>query len=217
MKFKSKDTINLRSGASLNSPAIGKIQAGTIVESDEYNWKAVTLPDGRKGYCAGEYLEKVIAPPAPKWFAPIRADKFKLTQKFYEADWLNYPKTGHHPGADYGTQGEDNVPLYFCTDGEVIESGVSNYFGNYFFYYVAEVDRTFLYFHLRDKATALGKYKGGVQCGITGKTGLAFGAHLHIECMKGKKTSADRKNLYTSAAALLAAAEDPDAFLRARI
>ncbi len=207
----------MRSGAGLDSPAIGKIQAGTIVESDEYNWKAVTLPDGRKGYAAGEYLEKVASPPPPKWFAPIRIDKFKLTQKFFEVDAVSYPKTGHHPGVDYGTQGQDNVPLYYCTSGEVIESGVSPSFGNYFFYYVSEVDRTFLYFHLRDTAPAKGKYQGGAQCGVAGKTGQSTGNHLHLECMKGKKTSTDRKNLYISATALLAAAEDADAFLRARI
>jgi hypothetical protein len=35
--------------------------------------------------------------------------------------------------------------------------------------------------------------------------------------MKGRKTAADRKLLYTSKAALIAAAEDADAFIRARL
>lgn len=151
MKFKATDNINLRSGPSVDSSKIGGIPAGTIVESDEYAWKAVTLPDGTKGYCAATYLELVenapaISPAKSKWHAPIRADKFIVTQKFLTPDAENYPITGVHPGTDYGTQGEDNVPLFFCADGEVIETGANHkYFGNYFFYYVSEVDRTFVY------------------------------------------------------------------------
>jgi murein DD-endopeptidase MepM/ murein hydrolase activator NlpD len=118
---------------------------------------------------------------------------------------------------DYGTQGEDNVPMYFCADGEVIESGLHAQFGNYFFYYVAGVDRTFVYFHARDAAPSKGMYKAGVQCGIVGQTGLAYGIHLHLECLKGKKTSADRRALFTSFEALQLAAEDGDAFIRSRL
>lgn len=153
-----------------------------------------------------------------KWYAPIRIDKFRVTQNFLTPDPINYPKTGHHPGTDYGTQGEDNVPLYFCTDGEIIESGNNHkFFGNYFFFYAPEVDRTFVYFHLRDTAPLKGQYKAGQQCGVTGKTGLSFGIHLHLECMKGKKTSTDRAKLYTSKDALVAAGEEVDTFIRSRL
>lgn len=214
MKFKTTETINLRSGPSVDSPVLGKIAVGTILDSDEYAWKAVQLPDGKKGFCAATYLQAV---PATKWFTPIRIDKFKVTQKFLNPDPITYPKTGHHPGTDYGTREEDNVPLYFCADGEVIESGKHNAFGNYFFYYVPEIDRTFVYFHLRDTAPAKIKYKVGEQCGIAGQTGLSYGIHLHLECMKGRKTSTDRMNLYTSKEALIAAAEDADAFIRLRL
>lgn len=170
---------------------------------------------------------KPIAPPSTqsmveniqsstaKWHPPIREDKFRSTQKFLNPDPL-YKITGHHPGTDYGTQGEDGVPLYFCADGEVIESDLHNAFGNYFFYYVPEVDRTFVYFHLRDAAPQKGTYKTGTQCGITGKTGLSQGIHLHLECMKGRKTSADRARLYTSKDAIAEAAEDADALIRSR-
>ena len=214
MKFKATDAINLRSGPSVDSPKVGSIPKGTVVESDEYVWKAVTLPDGKKGFCAANYLEAVKS----KWYIPIRADKFKVTQKFLTPDSESYPITGVHPGTDYGTGGENNVPLYFCADGEVIETGANHqYFGNYFFYYVPEVDRTFAYFHLRDTLPTKGAHKAGEQCGITGKTGLSYGIHLHLECIKGKKTSAQRAVLYTSKEALLAAAEDVDDFIRLRI
>jgi len=152
----------------------------------------------------------------PKWHPPIRVDKFYPTQRFLNSDSI-YKITGHHPGTDYGTQGEDGVPLHFCADGEVIESGLHNAFGNYFFYYVPAVDRTFVYFHLQDAAPTQGQYKAGQQCGITGETGMSAGIHLHLECMRGRKVSADRVRLYTSKDALAEAAEDADAFIRSRI
>ena len=222
MKYKATDTINMRSRPSIDGPKIGSLTAGTVVESDEYTWKAVTLADGTKGFCTATYLEPVKENLDPasknKWHAPIRADKFKVTQKFLSPDKVNYPKTGCHPGTDYGTQSEDNVPLFLCADGDVIETGTNHkYFGNYFFYYVPEADRTFAYFHLRDSVPAKGAHKAGEECGITGKTGLSYGIHLHLECIKSKKTSADRARLFTTKDALSAAAEDADAFIRARL
>jgi murein DD-endopeptidase MepM/ murein hydrolase activator NlpD len=222
MKFKTTDKIKLRAAPGINSPQIGSISQNTIVESDEYAWKSVTLPDGTQGFCAASYLEAMsdidISPAPSAWHAPIRADKFAVTQAFLAPDPATYPKTGVHPGVDYGTQGTTSVPLYFCADGEVIETGADHqYFGNYFFYYVAEVDRTFAYFHLRDTLPSKGLHRAGEQCGIAGKTGLSVGIHLHLECMKGRKTSADRAMLYTSKAALTKAAEDADAFVRSRL
>jgi len=146
---------------------------------------------------------------------PIRADKFHVVQKFLNPDPKKYPKTGHHTGVDYGTQGEDNVPLYFCADGEVIEAGFNKeWFGNYFLFYAPDFDRTFVYFHLRDSAPRKGSYKAGEQCGIAGNTGFSRGIHLHLECMKGRKTLRDRSILYTSKDALMNVAECADSFIR---
>lgn len=163
------------------------------------------------------HIELFVTPKPSKWFAPIRVDKFVVTQVFLAPDAATYPITGHHPGVDYGTQGTTDVPLYYCADGEVIESGLHASFGNYFFYFVPSVDRTFVYFHLQDIAPSKGVYNGGAQCGFAGKSGKAFGIHLHLECLKGKKTSADRAKLFTSFASLQNAAEDADAFIRGRI
>jgi len=224
MKFKATDNINLRSSLGVDSTKIGSIPVGTIVESDEYAWKAVTLPDGKKGFCAATYLQPVQdIPPTPitksKWCAPIRPDKFiKCTRPFLEFNDVDYPKTKHHPGVDYGTKGETDVPLYFCADGEVIESSFDpKFLGNYFFFYVPEVDRTFAYFHLRNAAPAKGQYKVGMQCGIAGQTGYSKGIHLHLECLKGRKTSVNRSSLYSSKEALMTAAEDADVFIKARL
>lgn len=163
-----------------------------------------------------EEVAPVIVEPVIQWYAPIRKDKFRVTQKFLEPNEL-YKVTGHHPGVDYGTQGQDNVPLYYCSDGEVIESGYNNSCGNYFLYYVPSVDHTFAYFHLRDLAPAKGQCRAGEQCGITGQTGLSQGIHLHLECMKGRITFADRARVYTSKASIAENAEDADAFIRSRL
>lgn len=221
MKFTTTSDVRLRSAPGVDAPVIATIPTGLIVEGDEYSWKAVTLPDGKKGYCAADYLQMMPDTlPVPvvtgKWCAPIRTEKFKVTQKFLTPDPI-YKITGHHPGTDYGTQGDVAVPLYFCADGEVIESGTHNAFGNYFFYYVPEVDRTFVYFHLKGAAPLKGKYKSGEQCGITGQTGMSKGVHLHLECIVGKKTSVDRARLFTSKDAMAAAAEDADTFIRSRL
>lgn len=224
--------INLREGkpSTLCNPR--KVLAGTILEfigwimdgeSVSGNSKWFKTAEGNYFWSGNvEILPEVATAPvstaSTKWHTPIRADKFNVTQRFLTPDAVNYPKTKHHPGTDYGTQGEDNVPLYFCADGEVIENGSNHkFFGNYFFYYVPAVDRTFAYFHLRDSVPAKGTYSAGQQCGITGKTGLSYGIHLHLECIKGRKTSTDRANLFTSKDALAQAAEDADLVIRPRI
>ncbi len=218
MKFQATETINLRSLPSINGAKVGSIAKGTVVESDEYKWKAVTLPNGDKGYCAAEYLEPPpVTGQTNKWFAPIAAKCFTVGQPFLNPDPLTYPKCKHHPGVDYPLKGATNVQLYYCADGEVIESGSHPQFGNYFFYYVPEVDRTFVYFHLREDAPPKGKYKGGEQAGFAGTTGKSTGPHLHLECMKGRKTSKDRGGLYTSKEALMACAEDANVFIRSKL
>lgn len=217
MRYKTTDRVKLRKTPNLKGEEIEVLAIGTIVDSDEYTWKEVTLKDGRKGYCAAEYLEKDTLLPLSKWFAPIDKNFFVVGQPFLNPDAETYPKCKHHPGVDYPLKGARDIKIYFCADGEVIESGVHSQFGNYFFYYVPEVDRTFAYFHLREIPPKKGKYKAGVQAGFVGTTGKSTGPHLHLECIKGKKTSAERISLYTSKEALMAVAEDADAFIRARL
>ncbi len=215
MKFKAKENLNLRDTPSINGKKIGTIKKDSIVESDEYTWKKVTLKDGAEGFCASEFLEEA---PEPKWHIPIREDKFIVTQKFLNPDKETYPKTGCHPGVDYGTQGEKNVPLYFCADGEVIESKTEHkFFGNSFFYYVEEVDKTFVYFHLKNAPPEKGKYKAGEKCGVAGDTGLSEGIHLHLECIEGKVTSTKRAELFTSKESLKENAKDADKFIKERL
>lgn len=153
---------------------------------------------------------------ATKFTHPI-PQKPRITQRFLVADSTNYPKTGVHPGVDYGTQGATMVPVYFVADGEVIESGFHGAFGNYFFLYVPGADRTFAYFHLAGVAPRVGPAKRGVACGFAGDTGQSDGIHLHLECIKGRVTSADRKRLFTSKENVAKYAEDADAFIKERL
>lgn len=217
MKFRAKENVNVRSGPSAESAKVSMVPKGDIVESDEYSWKAVTLPNGTKGFCAAEFLEPVAqAASAGAWTMPVPPESVRISQKFFEPN-PRYKITKRHPGVDYSTQGKPDVPVLYCADGEVIETGRHAAFGNYFFYYVPAADRTFAYFHLRDAAPAKGAYRSGERCDTAGNTGDSSGIHLHLECMRGRRTSVERGMLYNSAGALLAAAEDADAFIRSRL
>lgn len=160
-----------------------------------------------------------------KWHPPIHPDKFSTNKEneFLKFDPETYRTTKHHPGVDYATHGDIDVPLHFCSDGEVIESGyLENSLGNYFCFYIPEIGHTFIYCHLRDKAPIKGIYKVGELAGVAGNTGKSYGVHLHLECIKGRKTFADRMQIYTSEANLLQAAKDDiiknaDEFIRSHL
>lgn len=162
---------------------------------------------------------------AKKWYVPIRADKFSPYEEneFLKYDPETYPTTKHHPGIDYRTHSTNDVSLHFCADGEIIESGfLPKSLGNYFCFYVPEVDHTFIYCHLCDTPPPKGKYNVGVQAGIAGTTGKSTGIHLHLECIKGRHTFASRMQIYTSETNLLQAAKDgtiknADAFIRSNL
>ncbi len=148
------------------------------------------------------------------WHIPIREDKFKLTQGFLNYDPDTYKITQHHPGVDYGTQGDIDIPAHAVCDGEIVDRGeFHKSFGNFVFLYVPIVDRTFVYFHLKDIPPQLGPVKSGDILGIVGQTGLSYGIHLHLECLKGRKTSSDRGRLFTSLDNVKLYAEDADIFI----
>lgn len=152
-----------------------------------------------------------------RWYSPIEDRFFKVTQEWLAHDAESYPKTQTHPGVDFGTQGTKNVKLFFCADGEVIESGFHKSFGNYFFYFVESVNKTFVYFHGANNAPEKGIYKGGEYAMTCGETGLHFGIHLHLECINGRVDSAKRSQLYTSKQAIIDCSEDAYLFLKERI
>jgi hypothetical protein len=87
------------------------------------------------------------------WHPPINLKKFNATQA-YGVPNLVYSVLKHHPGSDYGTQGEDGWSAYIVHDGVVTDIGAwQRSIGNYIFYYCADIDRTFAQFHHRDPLT----------------------------------------------------------------
>jgi murein DD-endopeptidase MepM/ murein hydrolase activator NlpD len=150
-----------------------------------------------------------------KLHIPIEAKHFVLTQKFLNPDPKLYPKTGVHPGCDYGTKGDPNVYLYYVADGEVIDRGTDSIFGNWFFYYVPELNVTFAYFHLAECPPPRGAYKAGEVPSVCGSTGLSTGIHLHLEAYRGKKYRRDR--IFNSKADIERLCFDADKYLRSQL
>lgn len=222
MKFKATDNINLRSGPSVDSPKVGSITAGTIVESDAYAWKAVTLPDGTKGYCAANYLQGVEEGEfAGGWHTPLPQEYFVPSQTYLKEDWDLYPKFGHHTGVDYGGHGKRGIPLFALADGEIIYRDVASSawgaaLGNHAAIYVPSVDRSFLYCHMSEAPHALGQVQSGEQIGVMGNTGKSAGGaiHLHLEGFHGRFAILWRS--FVSLDDIKKKTFDADQFLRAR-
>jgi len=153
------------------------------------------------------------------WHPPINLKKFTVTQAYgVPNDVYNVLK--HHPGRDYGTQGEDGWGAYIVHDGVVTDVGAwDRSIGNYLFYYCADIDRTFAQFHHRDpvKLKVGDTVTAGQKFGTTGKTGFSMGIHCHIECLSGKHTFASRASITTDWTTFSAHSEDPDALIRARL
>ena len=223
MKFKATDNSNLRSGPRVDSPKVGSIPAGTIVEGDAYTWKVVTLPDGMKGYCAATYLQGVEGTDSiGGWHRPVPQEYFVLSQTYLNEDRTLYPKFGHHTGVDYGGHGKTGIPLFALADGEIIYRDVASSawgaaLGNHAAIYVPAVDKSFLYCHMAEAPHALGQVKSGEQIGIMGNTGKSAGGaiHLHLEGFHGRFAIAWRS--FASLDDIKKKTFDADQFLRARL
>lgn len=111
----------------------------------------------------------------------------QITQKFLNPDSVLYPKTGVHPGVDYGGGGDLlAVATGVITYSEVADSPWGKWLGNHFALYVPELDKSFLYCHSAVPPPALGPVSRGTKLGVMGQTGFAKGIHLHFEGYYGK-------------------------------
>lgn len=225
MKYKTTNNLNLRSEPSINGKILKLIPKDTIIESDENNWKAVTLPDGTSGFCSADYLERVETDRSIQvgtWNYPLPKDYFIPSQTYLNEDWKLYPKFGYHTGVDYGGHGRSDVPIFACTNGEIVYREVATsdwgkYLGNHVAIYVPSVNKSFLYCHLKDQPPQLGNVTCGDQIGIMGNTGKSSGGaiHLHLEGFHGRFSISLRT--FTSRDDIKIKTFDADEFIRSNI
>ena len=84
----------------------------------------------------------------------------------------------------------------FVLTGEIIESGLDpKFLGNYFSFMFLKltVHSRISIYEMQHLLKV--NIKPGVQCGIAGQTGYSKGIHLHLECLRGRKTSV-KQNIF---------------------
>ena len=100
----------------------------------------------------------------------FKKENVYITQKF----------SNIHNGIDYGTNNK-KINVYPIEKGKVIFAGKDSYGGNLVKLYYPKLNKTFYYGHLDKiyikKNQIVNK---NISIGLTGKTGLATGIHLHL-------------------------------------
>jgi len=127
-----------------------------------------------------------IEPPEPETWFPIRG-----TIEFgeYDARFGAWRGSRRHEGQDVFA--DAGTPLVAIRDGSVVETGDDGGRGNYVAIWSPEVDRTFVYLHMRAPTPlAVGdSVQGGARVGAVGCTGSCWGDHLHLEMRAGRGTT----------------------------
>lgn len=96
--------------------------------------------------------------------------------KIIEQKFIEWGILGHH-GIDYGLP--EGTEVLSCDKGKVILSGINNDFG--ISVILKHTWGRSLYAHLKETKVMLGdSVRSGEIIGLSGKTGAAFGAHLHF-------------------------------------
>jgi murein DD-endopeptidase MepM/ murein hydrolase activator NlpD len=130
--------------------------------------------------------ELEVAPPEPKTWFPVRG-----TVDFgaYDARFGAWRGSRRHEGQDVFA--DAGTPLVAVRDGTVVETGDDGGRGNYVAIWSPEVDRTFVYLHMRAPTSfAPGDpVEGGARVGAVGCTGSCWGDHLHLEMRAGRGTT----------------------------
>jgi murein DD-endopeptidase MepM/ murein hydrolase activator NlpD len=127
-----------------------------------------------------------IEPPEPETWFPVRG-----TIEFGEHDarFGAWRGSRRHEGQDVFA--DAGTPLVAIRDGRLVEAGDDGGRGNYVAIWSPEVDRTFVYLHMRAPTPhAIGDaVQGGERIGAVGCTGSCWGDHLHLEMREGRGTT----------------------------
>jgi murein DD-endopeptidase MepM/ murein hydrolase activator NlpD len=127
-----------------------------------------------------------VAPPPPEEWFPVRGT---IDFGEYDARFGAWRGSRRHEGQDVFA--DAGTPLVAVRDGRVVETGDDGGRGNYVAIWSPEVDRTFVYLHMRAPTpVAVGDaVDGGARVGAVGCTGSCWGDHLHLEMRAGKGTT----------------------------
>jgi murein DD-endopeptidase MepM/ murein hydrolase activator NlpD len=120
-----------------------------------------------------------------EWF-PVRGT---IDFGEYDARFGAWRGGRRHEGQDVFA--DAGTPLVAVRDGRVVETGDDGGRGNYVAIWSLEVDRTFVYLHMRAPTPlAVGDaVDGGARVGAVGCTGSCWGDHLHLEMRAGQGTT----------------------------
>ena len=127
-----------------------------------------------------------VAPPEPDEWFPVRGT---IDFGAYDARFGAWRGGRRHEGQDVFA--DAGTPLVAIRDGSVVEIGDNGGRGNYVAIWSHEVDRTFVYLHMR-APTPLApgdSVEGGARVGAVGCTGSCWGDHLHLEMRAGRGTT----------------------------
>jgi murein DD-endopeptidase MepM/ murein hydrolase activator NlpD len=127
-----------------------------------------------------------IPPPEPETWFPVRG---AIDFGAYDARFGVWRGSRRHEGQDVFA--DAGTPLVAIRDGIVVEIGDDGGRGNYVAIWNPEVDRTFVYLHMRAPTKhAMGdSVHGGDRVGAVGCTGSCWGDHLHLEMRVGRGTT----------------------------
>jgi murein DD-endopeptidase MepM/ murein hydrolase activator NlpD len=127
-----------------------------------------------------------VAPPEPAEWFPVRG---VVDFGEYDARFGAWRGGRRHEGQDVFA--DAGTPLVAVRDARVVETGDDGGRGNYVAIWSPEVDRTFVYLHMRAPTPlAVGDaVDGGARVGALGCTGSCWGDHLHLEMRTGRGTT----------------------------
>jgi murein DD-endopeptidase MepM/ murein hydrolase activator NlpD len=127
-----------------------------------------------------------VEPAAPAEWFPVRG---AIDFGQYDARFGAWRGSRRHEGQDVFA--DAGTPLVAVRAGRVVETGDDGGRGNYVAVWSPEVDRTFVYLHMRAPTPhAVGDaVEGGARVGAVGCTGSCWGDHLHLEMRAGKGTT----------------------------